>query len=87
MAVMISDKSGQAKIGRTYSNILNNFNKLKDNNPSVRLNGEVALLNYIHQHNTLIRSTKPENRVCEAQMDSNPDSQHPISRYFILISE
>jgi len=51
MAEMISDMSGQPKMGRTYSNILDNFNQLKDSNPSVRLNGGVALLNYIHQHN------------------------------------
>ncbi|KAG5310642.1 DPO5 polymerase, partial [Acromyrmex insinuator] len=48
MAEMVSDMSVQPKMGRTYSNILDNFNQLKDNNPSVRLNGGVALLNYIH---------------------------------------
>ncbi|KYN40609.1 Myb-binding protein 1A [Trachymyrmex septentrionalis] len=52
MAEMISDMSGQSKMGRTYFNILDKFNQLKDSNPSVRLNGGVALLNYIHQHNT-----------------------------------
>ncbi|XP_018398314.1 PREDICTED: uncharacterized protein LOC108776257 [Cyphomyrmex costatus] len=44
---MISDESEMPKMGRKYSNILDNFTKLKDNNSSVRLNSGLALLNHI----------------------------------------
>ncbi|KAL0130921.1 hypothetical protein PUN28_002485 [Cardiocondyla obscurior] len=40
------------KTDRMNSTVLNNFNKLKDSNDSVRLNAGVALLNHLHQHNT-----------------------------------
>ncbi|XP_012541717.2 myb-binding protein 1A [Monomorium pharaonis] len=48
-----SDESERCKTDRMNTTILDNFNKLKDGNDSVRLNAGVALLNYLHQHNTV----------------------------------
>ncbi|XP_071636162.1 myb-binding protein 1A [Temnothorax longispinosus] len=45
------DSAGWRKPDRMNSTILDNFNKLKDGNDSVRLNAGVALLNYLRQHN------------------------------------
>lgn len=53
MAGMISDDPGQRKTDRMNSTILDNFNKLKNNNDSVRLNAGVALLNHLREHNTV----------------------------------
>lgn len=48
----ISDEAGQRKVDRMNSSVLDNFNRLKDSNDSVRLNAGVALLNYLRQQNT-----------------------------------
>ncbi|KAL6259582.1 hypothetical protein P5V15_009499 [Pogonomyrmex californicus] len=52
MAELGSGDLEQQKTNKMNSTILDNFNKLKDNNDSVRLNAGVALLNYLRQHNT-----------------------------------
>lgn len=53
MAGTVADDPGQRKVDRMNSTILDNFNKLKDGNDSVRLNAGVALLNHLRQHNTV----------------------------------
>lgn len=53
MAKTTANDSGQRQVNRMNSTILDNFNKLKDGNDSVRLNAGVALLNHLHQNNTV----------------------------------
>lgn len=53
MAETIMGDLEQQKADRMNSTILDNFNKLKDSNDSVRLNAGVALLNHLRQHNTV----------------------------------
>lgn len=53
MANISVDDSERRQVDRMNSTILDNFNKLKDGNDSVRLNAGVALLNHLRQHNTV----------------------------------
>jgi len=53
MVKIISDESGQRKSDKMNSNILDNFNNLKDSNDSVRLNAGITLLNYLRERNTV----------------------------------
>lgn len=53
MADTIANDSGQRQVNRMNSTILDNFNKLKDGNDSVRLNAGVALLNHLRQNDTV----------------------------------
>jgi len=45
MVRAISDESGQQKSDKMNSNILDNFNNLKDSNDSVRLNAGSIFIN------------------------------------------